>query len=114
MPPTAKQESNELFTLENQLREELSRLFRDVNCWHLECRDYDWKRAYFDTYEFTDNGQLKLSFHVVGDITACENQLRNLTSEDLSHACKLVDRIRTLKNFGQLEDESWRTREEGD
>jgi hypothetical protein len=95
---TEKMIRDELFVLENTLWDELCRLFRDVDRWQLEGNSYDSKRTYFDAFDIGEEGELRLSFLVVGYISAYDPELRDLTKEDLTKARALAKRIRRLKN----------------
>jgi|SRR5581483_3005810 len=95
---TEKMIRDELFVLENALWDELCRLFRDVDRWRLEDNEYDAKSAYFNAFDINEDGEIRLSFLVVGYISAHEPSLGNLTKEDLTRARTLAKRIRQLKN----------------
>jgi hypothetical protein len=95
---TEKMIRDELFDLENALWDELCRLFRNVDRWQLEGNSYDSKRAYFNAFDIDEDGEIRLSFLVVGFISAHEPGLGDLTKEDLTRARALAKRIRRLKN----------------
>ena len=78
MPQTIKTIRDELYLLENALWDELTRLFRDVDRWQLEDNDYDSKSAYFNAYDIDDDGKIRLSFLVVGYISAFDVEFDRL------------------------------------
>lgn len=89
---------DELFVLENELWDELCRLFRDVDHHRLEGNSCKSKRAHFDNFKIGEDGELSVSFLVLGRTSAYDCMFDDLTSEDLTRARALAKRIRQLKN----------------